>query len=824
MIGKTTQAKLLSKLYRCPIIDINDFILNAIEAKKLVLPSQEKGEKNEKKEGKDNKEEKVGNGKASKDKTEDKSKEKTGKAKENENSRGKESEKSSKNKKGESLDGGKKESEKVQKGKNTETPDKPIVEKFTSFQNDVISLLRKRVDEDDCKAGFILDSVRSDHFTDSLTLVKCVLHALGLRPYTCNREAPIEELKDQVDGHGEIQTISSSREKEKSIIGLDKANKRNEGRTSSKSTTDEVHKKTESKLSDDGSTGSESMETERKGKKTKDKELKVEGKGNTQNQTPDIAEKISKRVSKSTFETQTKIIWKGDCLVHAVFLQSDRLGIENRFAKISETHQSKHVVKEQPHANAEDPLSGTKVRSSIESLENALTEPAKNTAINGLEKNGATMRKRSRKTGKDAPRKPTSDQSSGATEQGKTGKTNKEARKSKTKLTPSETMDEAIEETESEVIPQFEYPFISLFPNEEALEKYYMDEEKIVNGVGGMIPIDAAIYLGHQVHSTCLSGLQRSNLVFEGELHHLPVPGPPPPCPPSYTLQIVKRPNPERFASFIPNFVIHTAPMNPESKLQKKKSATRGASLKPQNKLQEDEATNKNKAKSNEPKGGTKIPNPKRTSKDDTSKEGSVEGKESRKKLEGSSFTEGKEMKKKMDPNVKDAKDKVKKDVLGDENPPSSKQLKEKKPKSTDDGGVKKASNKEKSTSGGKEKSGGGNPLANPQNGFENKTRWLIPPFGTVSLMLRFWSEEVGKFQQAFVYEILGGLGHAMLSATAVCAFPEVTMYKLVRKDKWSLPDTGKILLPNGGFIDFGPISIGPQPDNFLEVSYLKTP
>lgn len=57
-------------------------------------------------------------------------------------------------------------------------------------------------------------------------------------------------------------------------------NKRNEGRIFLKSITDEVYKKIESKLSDDGFTGSESMETECKGKKIKDKEFKVEGKGN----------------------------------------------------------------------------------------------------------------------------------------------------------------------------------------------------------------------------------------------------------------------------------------------------------------------------------------------------------------------------------------------------------------------------------------------------------------------------------------------------------------------------------------------------------------
>lgn len=70
-------------------------------------------------------------------------------------------------------------------------------------------------------------------------------------------------------------------------------------------------------------------------------------------------------------------------------------------------------------------------------------------------------------------------------------------------------------------------------------------------------------------------------------------------------------------------------------------------------------------------------------------------------------------MKKKMDLNVKDVKDKVKKDVLGDENFFSSKQLKEKKFKLTDDGGVKKVFNKEKLISGGKEKFGGGNFFVN---------------------------------------------------------------------------------------------------------------
>lgn len=68
-------------------------------------------------------------------------------------------------------------------------------------------------------------------------------------------------------------------------------------------------------------------------------------------------------------------------------------------------------------------------------------------------------------------------------------------------------MDEVIEETESEVIFQFEYFFIFFFSNEEVFEKYYMDEEKIVNGVGGMIFIDVVIYFGYQVYFICLSGL-----------------------------------------------------------------------------------------------------------------------------------------------------------------------------------------------------------------------------------------------------------------------------------------------------------------------------
>lgn len=59
--------------------------------------------------------------------------------------------------------------------------------------------------------------------------------------------------------------------------------------------------------------------------------------------------------------------------------------------------------------------------------------------------------------------------------------------------------------------------------------------------------------------------------------------------------------------------------------------------------------------------------------------------------------------------------------------------------------------------------------------------RWTIPANGSVDLVVHFQSEEVGKFLESLVFDVLGGERHNVLTVTGMCGIPQIaTDYRCV--------------------------------------------
>lgn len=114
---------------------------------------------------------------------------------------------------------------------------------------------------------------------------------------------------------------------------------------------------------------------------------------------------------------------------------------------------------------------------------------------------------------------------------------------------------------------------------------------------------------------------------------------------------------------------------------------------------------------------------------------------------------------------------------------------------------------------------------ASPSSGGENyaeKTRWVIPPNGSVELLVRFRSEEVGRFDAVLGFEVLGaGAGSAAsVACRAVCARPQISsdprnVFYRKAKTRPLTAQLRKQFVITAGRFEFGPLLAGKNREGY---------
>lgn len=54
-------------------------------------------------------------------------------------------------------------------------------------------------------------------------------------------------------------------------------------------------------------------------------------------------------------------------------------------------------------------------------------------------------------------------------------------------------------------------------------------------------------------------------------------------------------------------------------------------------------------------------------------------------------------------------------------------------------------------------------------------TRWVIPPHGSVSLLVQFASDSVGKFSEVLGFDVLCGERNQKVVLTGACDYPRIS-------------------------------------------------
>ena len=58
--------------------------------------------------------------------------------------------------------------------------------------------------------------------------------------------------------------------------------------------------------------------------------------------------------------------------------------------------------------------------------------------------------------------------------------------------------------------------------------------------------------------------------------------------------------------------------------------------------------------------------------------------------------------------------------------------------------------------------------------GLKQLTRWVLPPRGSVQLVVRFRSEAVGRSSELLGFEALGGERHSTVVLSGACDYPRI--------------------------------------------------
>ncbi|CAG5121988.1 unnamed protein product, partial [Candidula unifasciata] len=92
--------------------------------------------------------------------------------------------------------------------------------------------------------------------------------------------------------------------------------------------------------------------------------------------------------------------------------------------------------------------------------------------------------------------------------------------------------------------------------------------------------------------------------------------------------------------------------------------------------------------------------------------------------------------------------------------------------------------------------------------------RWTVPAHGTVTLRLRFTSNDIGQFDQTMNFEIMGTRRRYQIFCRGICAFPTISKDPKVvfasRKKNRGMCEIvhKKYILANDTF-EFGPLLVG---------------
>eukprot|EP00898_Chlorokybus_atmophyticus_P005824 jgi/Chlat1/6242/Chrsp44S05765 len=108
---------------------------------------------------------------------------------------------------------------------------------------------------------------------------------------------------------------------------------------------------------------------------------------------------------------------------------------------------------------------------------------------------------------------------------------------------------------------------------------------------------------------------------------------------------------------------------------------------------------------------------------------------------------------------------------------------------------------------------------------YSQQTRWVVPARGSVQVEVRFASAEVGTFEEAIVFEALGGEKAVSVACKGVCAYPQISQdyrnvfYRKVKVRPASAAISKQYVVSKGVF-DFGPLLAG----KLLPPSRAQTP
>ncbi|CAE7232354.1 Hydin [Symbiodinium sp. CCMP2456] len=101
-------------------------------------------------------------------------------------------------------------------------------------------------------------------------------------------------------------------------------------------------------------------------------------------------------------------------------------------------------------------------------------------------------------------------------------------------------------------------------------------------------------------------------------------------------------------------------------------------------------------------------------------------------------------------------------------------------------------------------------------------TRWLIEPHGKVRLLLKFFSEDIGTYQAALCFEVVGGINNnapVSIAASGITAFPGISsdprnVFTRRAKMKPASGYASKQFILSTGVFEFGPLLIGRSADS----------
>lgn len=113
----------------------------------------------------------------------------------------------------------------------------------------------------------------------------------------------------------------------------------------------------------------------------------------------------------------------------------------------------------------------------------------------------------------------------------------------------------------------------------------------------------------------------------------------------------------------------------------------------------------------------------------------------------------------------------------------------------------------------------------------KNKSRWIIEGKTSVYILVKFFSKEVGNYENNLVFEIMGSTKHFNLPCSCSCQFPIINSDPrnvFLRRKKGrppTIPDCyiSKSYVMSEGRYDFGPLLIGKNPDRKDEEPIKKT-